>query len=89
MTTDTSAAMDVDTDDAAVEGLVKYITKAATPSIARVHCIVSLKALAAERDAMKAEWAADLIRKGKETTALRLSLAEARKELEAARNDLG
>lgn len=52
---DTSAAMAVDTDGATVDGLIGYIEKAAVPSIARVHCIVVLKALAAERDALRAE----------------------------------
>lgn len=56
-TPDTIAAMSVDTGSAAVEGLIKYIEKAATPSIARVHCIVVLKALAAERDQLRAQLA--------------------------------
>ena len=51
--TDTSTDMAVDTDNTAVEGLIGYIERAAKPSIARVHCIVSIKALAAERDTLR------------------------------------
>ena len=52
--TDTSKDMEVDTNAETIDGVIQHIMKATPPSIARVYCVVVLKSLSAERDALQA-----------------------------------